>query len=211
MNAEGLSKKEAIKMVQAKLISNILHPWAVLVPVLALAAYRVVDEPLECIMWTLIAYLPAIIFPLVYAKVRAMTLSRRGTQQKVSRSLVRNEPKQLLIMAILFGIPSALLLIYLNGPKNLLVIMLGITAVMLVIALVNRVYRASFHLAMITSMLTALYILFGPVSLVTFLIIPILGFSRYQLGEHTPVQMVAGFLVGLIVGGAIFYGFGLAP
>lgn len=210
MHTMEISKNEARRRATAKLVSNILHPWVVLVPVLALAAYKAGDGPLECIKWTLIAYLPAIIFPLVYAKVRVMILSRRGTQQKISRSLVRNEPKQLLIMAVLFGIPSALILNYLNGPKNLLIIMLGIAAVMLVIALVNRVYRASFHLAMITSMLTALYILFGPVSLVTFLIIPILGFSRHQLGEHTPAQIITGFFIGLIIGGAVFYGFGLA-
>ncbi|MDP2916495.1 MAG: hypothetical protein Q8O16_01035 [Dehalococcoidia bacterium] len=80
---------------------------------------------------------------------------------------------------------------------------------MFVVALVNLRYRASFHLAMVTSMLTALWFLFSTVSLVSFLLVPILGLSRYQLGEHTPAQIVAGFLIGLVVGGAVFYGMGL--
>jgi membrane-associated phospholipid phosphatase len=80
---------------------------------------------------------------------------------------------------------------------------------MLVIALVNMLYRASFHLAMVTSMLTALWFFFGAVSLISFVLIPILGFSRYQLGEHTPAQIATGFFIGLIVSLAVFSGFGL--
>ena len=207
MNAAEATKNEAWQW--AKIVSNVFHPWAVLVPVLALAAYRATGNPLECIRWTLIAFLPATVFPLIYAKIRATVLSRKGTQRRVSRSLVRNNPGQLFIMTGLFGIPSALILHYLSGPRNLLVIILGITAVMFVIALVNLRYRASFHLSMVASMLTALWFLFGAVSLASFLLIPILGLSRYQLGEHTPAQTVAGFLIGLVVGGGVFYGMGL--
>ena len=194
----------------AKLISNVFHPWAVLVPVLALAAYLAQREPQAYIKWTLLTVVPVFAFPLIYAKIRATVLSRGGSQQKISRSLVRNDPGQLFVMTGLFGVPSAAILHYLNGPRNLLIIILGITAVMLVIALVNMIYRGSFHLAMVTSMLTALWFLFGTVSLISFALIPILGFSRYQLGEHTPAQIVAGFFIGLIVGGAVFYGMGLA-
>jgi len=208
MNTAEASKNEAWRW--AKIASNVFHPWAVLVPVLALAAYRATGSPVDCIRWTLIAFLPATVFPLIYAKIRATVLSRRGSQQKISRSLVRNNPEQLFIMTGLFGIPSALILYVMNGPKNVLTIILGVTAVMLVIALVNLKYRASFHLSMVASMLTALWFLFGTISFVSFLLIPILGFSRHQLGEHTPTQIVTGFFTGLVVGGAVFYGLGLA-
>jgi membrane-associated phospholipid phosphatase len=195
---------------RAKLVSNIFHPWSVLVPVLGLAAYQSVSKPPEYIKWTLLAYVPAIVFPSLYAKIRATMWSQGGNRQKISRSLFRDKPREILITTFLFGIPAALILHYLNAPRNLLIIILGVTAVMLVVTLVNLRYRASFHLAMVTSMLTALWFLFGAVSLVSFLLIPILGLSRYQLGEHTPAQTVAGFLIGLAVGGAVFYGMGLA-
>ena len=208
MNAVRVGENRAIRM--ARLVSNVFHPWAILVPVLALAVYQSVGGSLEWIKWTLLAYIPAIVFPALYAKIKVIRLSRGGNRQKVSRSLFREKPRELLIMTVLFGVPSALILHYLNAPKNLLVIILGVTAVMLVIALVNLRYRASFHLAMVTSMLTALWFLFGTVSLVAFLIIPILSLSRYQLGEHTPAQIVTGFFIGLVVGGAVFNGLGLA-
>ena len=207
MNTAEATRNNALRW--AKLISNVFHPWAVLVPVLALAAYQTVGNPLECIKWTLVAFLPAVIFPLLYAKIKAMRLSRTGNQQKISRSLVRDKPGQLFIMTGLFGIPSALILHCLSGPNNLLAIILGITAVMFVISLVNLKYQASFHLSMVTGMLMSLWFLFGAVSFIAFLLIPILGYSRYQLGEHTPTQVITGFFVGLVVGGAVFPGLGL--
>ncbi len=207
MSAIEVNKNDAPG--RAKLASNLLHPWALLVPVLALTAYQTVGRSPEWIKWTLLAYVPAIAFPALYAKIKAIRLSRGGNQQKVSRSLFREKPRELLIMTVLFGVPSSLILYYLNGPKNVLVIILGVATVMLVVALVNLRYRASFHLAMVTSMLTALWFLFGAVSLITFFLLPILGISRYQLGEHTPAQMVTGFLIGLVVSGTIFYGLGL--
>jgi len=208
MNAVIAGKDEALR--RAKLVSNIFHPWSVLVPVLGLAAYQSVSKPPEYIKWTLLAYVPAIVFPSLYAKIRASMWSQGGNRQKISRSLFRDKPREILITTFLFGIPAALILHYVNAPRNLLVIILGVTAVMFVVTLVNLRYRASFHLAMVTSMLTALWFIFGAVSLVSFLLIPILGLSRYQLGEHTPAQTVAGLLIGLVVGGSVFYGMGLA-
>ena len=194
MKVTGTTRNGFVR--EARLVSNVLHPWAVLAPVMALAAYQAVGKPFESVKWMLIAFLPATVFPLIYAKIRATALSRRGSQRKISRSLVRNNPGQLFIMTGLFGIPSALILYYLDGPKNILIIILGVTAVMLVIALVNLTYRASFHLSMVTVMLVSLWFLFGAVSLVGFLLLPILGYSRYQLGEHSSMQITTGFLIG---------------
>ena len=194
-----------------KLISNFIHPWVVLFPVITLAAYQSVGEPFECIKWTLIAFVPAIVSPLIYAKIRSTMMSRSGNAQKISSSLFRDSTAQLLIMAGLFGIPATLILYFTDAPRNLSIIILGITAVMFVISLVNLIYRASFHISMVTSMLTSLWFLFGNISLVAFLLLPVLFYSRYRLGAHTPMQMVTGFLIGLSVSAALFYGFGLTP
>lgn len=194
-----------------KLVSNFIHPWVVLLPVITLAAYQSVGEPFGCIKWTLLAFVPALVSPLIYAKIRSRMLSRSGNPQKISRSLFRDNTVQLLIMAGLFGIPATLILYFTDAPRNLSIIILGVTTVMFVISLVNLTYRASFHISMVTSMLTSLWFLFGNISLVAFLLMPVLGYSRYRLGAHTPMQMVTGFLIGLSVSTALFYGFGLTP
>jgi len=103
MNAVRVSKNDALG--KAKLVSNVLHPWVVLVPVLALAAYQTTSEPLECIKWTLLTFVPAFGFPLLYAKIMAIRLSRGGNRQKISRSLVRDKPGHLFMMTGVFGAP----------------------------------------------------------------------------------------------------------
>ncbi|MDX9774718.1 MAG: hypothetical protein RBT40_02055 [Petrimonas sp.] len=194
----------------AKLLSTIFHPWIVLAPVLALAAYRDLNHPLDAFKWTLIAYVPTIIFPLVYGKLIALKSSKKGTRKKISRSLFRGSPRSLLVLAALFGIPSILVLQFLHGPACLLTIILAVMITMLAITIVNIFYRASFHIGMATCMLTSMVFLFGPVALISFILIPILSVSRYQLGEHTISQIITGFLIGLIVSGATFYSLGLA-
>ena len=120
MNTVVASENTVLR--RSRLVSNVLHPWAVLVPVVVLAAYQATGEPLECTKWALLTFVPAFAFSLLYAKIMAVRLSRAGNPQKISRSLVRDKPTQLLIMPALFGVPSALILHYLNGPKNLFVI-----------------------------------------------------------------------------------------
>jgi len=193
----------------AKLVSNLLHPWLVLVPVVALAALKSTSEHVECIKWILLTILPAYAFPAMYAKIRASMLSSDRNRQRVSRSLFRNQPREILIMTCFFGIPATLILYYLDGPKIILAIIVAVTVTMLFIALVNLTYRASFHLAMVTSLLSSLWVLFGVVSLSALPLIFILGLSRYRLGEHSPAQLISGFLTGLIITGTVFYGFGL--
>ena len=71
MNAIETSENSENKLLRrASLVSNVLHPWAVLVPVVALATYQEVSEPFECIKWTLLTLAPAFILPFLYAKIR---------------------------------------------------------------------------------------------------------------------------------------------
>jgi hypothetical protein len=178
-------------------------------PVLALVAFQTTDSVSEGIRWTLLAYLPPTVFPLIYAKIRAVLLSRDGKRRKISRSLVREDPAQLFIMTVLFGVPSSLIIYLLNGPDNLFIIIIGLTAIMLAISLLNLKYRASFHLSMVTGMLTALWFVFGTVAFIGLLLVPVLGFSRYTLREHTLGQIITGVLVGSVVGSVVFLYMGL--
>jgi len=207
MNIVAASKNHNVEV--ARLISNVFHPWVVLAPVLALAAYQTAGGGLEWIKWALLAYIPALFCPLLYAKIVAVRKSRNKSEQKISRSLVRDNARRLFVSAALFGIPSALILYFLNGPQNLFIIIMGITAVMFVIALVNIKYRASFHLSMVTCMLTSMWFIFGNIALFSFILLPLLGISRYQLGEHTPMQMTTGFIIGLAIGCLVFFSMGL--
>jgi len=194
---------------RAGIVSKVLHPYVVLVPVVALIAYQVSSSPEVWARWTVIALLPAYLFPLLYMQARVSVVARTTGTQVTYRSLFRERSGEMLLLVCLFGIPSALILYSLGAPQSIMATLVGLSATALLITVVNLGYRASFHLALLTSMVTSLTIIFGPPSLIAALLIPVLGVSRYHLGEHTPLQLAVGFLVGLAVTAAVFQGFGL--
>lgn len=199
----------AVKMARdiAKIISNILHPYVVLSLVVAIIAYQQSPSLGIWAKWTIVALLSAYLFPLIYMQARVAVIVRTTGAQVKLRSFFREQPTEMAILACIFGIPSATILYFLGYPSNIIATLVGVAAAALLIALVNRVYRASFHLALFTSAVVPLIIIFGLPSLVVIPFILLLGASRFYLGEHTPLQLTTGFLLGLIVSIAVFQGF----
>ena len=204
-----MTDKESKTTDMAKIVSKLLHPYVVFSLVVVLVAYAVGPELATWAKWTTVALLSAYLFPVSYMQAKVAIVARTTGAQVSTRSLFREQPNEMLLLASLFGVPSALILYFLGSPAGILATIVGVAMTSILIALVNRVYRASFHLALFTSMVIPLVVISGLPSLAIAPFILLLGMSRYHLGEHTPAQLVAGFLIGLVVSGATFWGFGL--
>ena len=204
-----MTDKESRTTDIARIVSRVLHPYVVFSLVVALIAHEVSPELAVWAKWTAVTLFSAYLFPVSYMQAKVAIVARTTGTQVSQRSFFREQPNEMLLLAGLFGVPSALILYFMGSPAGILASMVGVAVTSLLIALVNRVYRASFHLALLTSMLIPLVIILAlpPLAIAPFILL--LGLSRYHLGEHTPMQLVAGFLIGLVVSGAIFYGFGL--
>jgi hypothetical protein len=201
--------KESMITDMAQIVSKALHPYVAFSLVVVLVAYAGSPGLAAWAKWTAVALLSAYLFPVSYMQSKAALVARATGTQVSTRSLFRDQPNEMLLLASLFGRPSVLILYFMGSPVGILATMVGVAATSFLIALVNRVYRASFHLALLTSMLIPLVIILAFHSLVIAPFILLLGLSRYHLGEHTPAQLVVGFLIGLVVSGATFWGFGL--
>jgi len=203
-----MSEKESWTTDIARIVSKVLHPYVVFSLVVALVTYEGSPGLAVWAKWTAIALLSAYLFPVSYMQAKVAIVARTTGAQVSTRSFFREQPNEMLLLASLFGVPSALILYFLGSPAGILATMVGVAATSVLIALVNRVYRASFHLALFTSMVMPLVIILALPSLAIAPFILLLGMSRYHLGEHTPMQLVAGFLIGLVISGAVFHGFG---
>ena len=192
----------------AKAISNVLHPYVILSLVIAFAAYETSPSTGIWAKWTVVTLLSAYLFPVSYMQIKASTSARATGAQISLRSFFREQPNEMLILACLFGIPSVLIPYVLGSPPGIIAVMVGVAATSLLIALVNRIYRASFHLALLTSMAVSLAAIFNLSALALAPLIVLLGIARYHLREHTPMQLLMGFLIGLLVTGAVARGFG---
>jgi hypothetical protein len=201
----------AVKSAQdiAKIISNIFHPYVVLFLVVALIAYQENPSSWVWLKWTMVTLVSAYAFPLIYIRAKVYVVARTTGSQVNVRSLFRERPNEMALLSCIFGIPSVTIVYFLDYPLSLIATLVGIAATSLLIALINRVYRASFHLALLTSMIVPLVIFFGLPSLAVIPVILLLGASRYYLGEHTPLQLTTGFLLGLMVTAIVFRWFGI--
>jgi len=189
----------------ANIASTVLHPYLVFSLAVALVSYQSDPSISVWAKWTAVALLSAYMLPVSYMQIK-MALAARTSGTKISfRPFFREKPNEMLLLACLFGIPSALVLYLLGAPHHLTATVVAVAITSVLIALVNRVYRASFHLSLFTSMIIPVAIVFGPPALIAVsFLVPLLGVSRYLLGEHTPLQLVTGFLLGLVVTTAIF-------
>lgn len=191
----------------AKIISYVLHPYVVVIPVVVLLAASF--NPEDWIKWTVMSLLPAYFFPLLYMQVRVVLVARTTGVRMTHRSLFREQSREMFFLVCLFGLPSFLILYSFNAPLSIMATLIGLGVTALFITFINLRYRASFHLSLFTSVVTSVVILFGPPALIAAALIPLLGISRYQLREHTPLQLVTGVLIGLAVTAAVFQGFDL--
>ncbi len=193
----------------AGIISTALHPYVVVAPVVALVAYQASSSPGDWVKWTVAGLMPAYLCTLLYMQARVMVITHNTGGQVPHHSFFREKPGEMFLLACLFGFPSAMVLFFLGSPKSIIATLLGLAVTGLTVAVVNQLYRASFHVAFLSSMVTSLVFMFGPPSLIAALLIPILGFSRYQLGKHTQLQLIVGFVAGLIITVAVFQGISL--
>lgn len=191
----------------ARLVSNLLHPWLVLAVIIALTAYSAAGHNGEWVKWTLLALFLAYLPSIIYAGIRTALLRRAEGNDNSNLLLLRERPRDLLVTALLFGFPAVSALYILGAPQEILTVVIAAAATMLIIALVNLKYRASFHIALLTWALFSLWSLAGAVSLVTILLVPLLGLSRYRLSEHTANQLIIGFALGLAITPAVFHVF----
>jgi membrane-associated phospholipid phosphatase len=185
-------KSKPIHVRAARLISTILAPAPISLPLIVLVAlYHAQNTPLA-LLYALITLLFLSIGPFIYILI-AVRLGKISDVD-VSRRTERAGP-------FLFGISSVLVgwlvLIILQGPKNLQTALI-ITAVSGIVMMVTTLWwKISIHASSLGGAATMLTVFYGAIMLPTFLLLILVSWSRVVLRRHTVLQVVAGSLVSI--------------
>lgn len=178
----------------ARLISNILHP--IVLPVLTYWAVLFLgyDNLENRYLYLFVAFLICTVTPAIVVTI----LLKHGkvNDYDISHRERRIVPFMIGIVVYLIG---ALIFEALGAPRIAAAFMICYAINTFVVMLITFVWKISVHVTSLGGPIAALYFVFGSPMLVLLLLIPPLMWSRVQLKAHTPMQTLAGAVVGFFL------------
>ena len=188
-----------MRLLSAHAVSEVLAPTPVTLAVTAIVALTSSPNLAIGVLWTALAGLFAGLIPyaVVVLGVRRGDLSGRHIPDRGQRLV----PMALAGVSLVVGI---VLLVLLGAPRNLVALLLSQVAGVAVGLAVTARWKASIHTAGVAGAVTVLVILFGWTAAVAAPAVPLVAWSRVQLGAHSWSQVVAGAALGVVVGGGVF-------
>ena len=188
----------------ANLASNIFNPFLVGFVVIVLVSVESTASILDALKWSLIlialSILPIYLFTIY--------LVRSNRLDSVFTS-VRQQRTKIYALAVILGVVSCVILLYLKAPSMLLaLIVTGFSAVVIFMC-INLWWKVSLHTAFVAALVTVLVILYGFIAVVAVVLIPLVAWARIDAGHHSLAQAFTGALLAASVLVVVFYLFGL--
>jgi len=177
-------------IVLARAISFLLSPIIVSFPALYLLIDKVSSNNMYVLKWAIISYffiLAVVIF--VFMCVLFGIFSNFDVSKREERPLLFS------FVGIMTFLYFVFLLVF-NGPKILFVVIFAVVLGLIIISIVNQRIKASMHVAIISSIIFAVGIIYGGPYLLSLFLIPVMGWSRVKTKKHTPLETAIGAVLG---------------
>ena len=177
----------------ARLISFLLSPLFVLLPVPYVLVSKFTENQIYAIKWMVFSYM-FILAVAVFIGIGVIL----GIFSNFDVS--KREQRPLLFSFTAITIFCYLVsLVILDGPKILFVGVFGFILGLIILFIVNRWIKASVHLGILTSTLLLVCILYRGYFFLSLALIPFLAWSRIRMKEHTPLETLAGTILGTLM------------
>lgn len=186
----------------AHLTSEIFNPFYVAVPLFLILALVSAPDVAHALLWWVIAAAGISLIP--YGFILYGMRKGHYTDHFVSKREQRLIP---LLVGVMCMSGSCLVLFLLHAR----IILIAVTAVVVILLIATTIthfaqWKISLHLVGIAGAVTLLCLLFGPALLAGTPLIVLVGWARWKVGAHTPLQAVAGTCLSVGVS-LIFYWF----
>lgn len=198
----------AVRRRIARAATEVLAPW-VWVLVLPLAiGWHATGDLLAALLWGLLVGITGSIIPMAVI-IRG---ARRGRWD--SHHVTNREGRVVPFIACItsLGVGIAVLVLG-DAPRQMIALALAMFATLLVSIAITfalpvrgaRGWKVSMHAAVAAGSAAILTTAYGPWLALVGLGAALVSWSRVELGDHTRAQVIVGSVVGLLVGGLVYW------
>jgi membrane-associated phospholipid phosphatase len=178
----------------AWLLSQVFHPILMNIATFLIAGYFGTANYAAGLSWAGLCILALVLPPTLFYIVRL----RQGTYGDGDIS-IRQQRNELYLFGFVWVLVMTLALIPLGVPSSLLAVMTAALAMGLIGGVVNLFWKISVHSASIAATATVALLYSRGLGLALWICALFVGWARVRTGNHTPIQVLAGFLSAAII------------
>ena len=160
------------------------------------------DDPAVAAASIIVSLLTATVIPVLV--VQHYSVRYGNTDGDVARREDRARP---LLGGILSYVAGVVLLYAVGAPDICTVMMLSYALSTVVVMLISTKWKISIHATGVMGPAMALSVAYWPWGLAMFALLPLVIWSRYVRGKHTPLQLVGGAVYGFVATGLVLWAF----
>lgn len=184
----------------AQVVTEVCAPVVLSIGLLLIVGAASTPNPLVGLSWGLLAALFVGVIP--YGFLLLLGIRRgRWTDRHVRIREQRTVPLAFAIASVVFGVG---VLAVAGAPQPLIALVIAGLAGLAVTVVLTLAWKISIHTAVASGTATILFLVFGPALLLTWPLVAAVGWSRMELRDHSPAQVIAGAVVGTLVAAAVF-------
>jgi membrane-associated phospholipid phosphatase len=187
----------------ARLITNVLNPFATSFVIIVLLAFHGSVQTGSALKWAAISLALSVVPVLL---VVAYLVSRRKIDGFFANP--RKQRYGLYAVAAGLGALGCVLLWSLHAPRLLSITFTAGLICIVIFMVINFFWKISLHTAFMAASVAVLIIVYGLAVVWTVVLVPLVAWARTQLKQHTLFQVTAGGLLAVLVVTVIYWGFG---
>ena len=182
-----------------RLISQVFHPILLNILSFVVVGYYGLANPRAGLAWSGLCVLAAVLPPTLFYIVRR----RQGAYGDEDVS-IRQQRNELYLVGFVWTLITTVVLVALGLPRPHIALMIAVLALGLVGGVINLFWKISVHAASIAALATIALLYSRNLGIALWVCALAVGWARVRTGNHTPLQVLAGFLCAVIVVLAVF-------
>jgi membrane-associated phospholipid phosphatase len=196
---QGMAQHRLRRLRLARLVGELLSPPPIIVILALVVAWDSSPTPASAVLWGGVAAVFASVLP--YAIILRGVRRGRLSDRNISLRQDRIRFGVVAITSILIGLA---LLAAFDAPAEMVALLASIAVGVVCGWVITLWWKISVHAAIAAGAATVLTLVFGTALLAAWALVALIAWSRVQVGDHTPTQVLAGVALGVVVNATIF-------